>query len=94
MIGCTQCGICCTRLDSNALYSSLNRGDGVCLHFDEGQRICRIYATRPDICNSETLYQRYFLHMSREDFIAANQRLCEQVQFSQLYSSEKTFFRN
>ena len=94
MISCNQCGICCTQLDSNQLYVALNRGDGVCLHFNESERMCRIYANRPDICNSETMYQRYFLHMSKEDFIAANQQLCKQASTSQLYASDKTFFRH
>ncbi len=93
MINCTQCGVCCTQLNSNPLYAKLHDGDGICMYFNESERTCRIYANRPDICNSEKMYKHYFLHMSRESFIAANQRLCEQAKFSQLYTSDKTFFR-
>lgn len=93
MINCTQCGACCTQLDKNPLYAKLHDGDGVCRYFNKEERTCRIYTNRPDICNSETMYKKYFLHMNKESFIAANQQLCEQMKLSQPHTSEKTFFR-
>lgn len=93
MIECTKCGACCTQLGRHALYAELDRGDGVCWHFEEVERTCRIYATRPEICQSEKMYQRYFSHMSREDFVAINQQLCEQAKSSQSFAPQEIFFR-
>lgn len=45
---CTQCGECCK---ANAVTQGLpDRGDCVCVHYDDESRLCKIYEDRPPIC--------------------------------------------
>ncbi|MFN3430435.1 MAG: YkgJ family cysteine cluster protein, partial [Candidatus Sericytochromatia bacterium] len=47
---CTQCGECCRRVSASEVTRPLDRGDGVCRHFDEATNGCAIYETRPLTC--------------------------------------------
>jgi len=77
---CDQCGLCCQRLNLNALYKDLDRGDGTCQHFDEATLLCTVYAERPDICNIQIMHKTYFAqHYSQADFYTLNQKACEDL---------------
>lgn len=91
MITCTRCGICCTQLNCNPLYAELDRGDGTCRHLDLTEKTCTIFPTRPEVCNSEILYQKHFRHMPPEDFIAANLELCKEMQLAQVHKTNLFF---
>ena len=81
MFPCDKCGICCTKLDKSPIYQNLNRGDGVCLHFDEVTLLCRIYETRPDICNVDLIYDQTFKdRMKRSEFYHLNLIACRTLQ--------------
>lgn len=74
MIDCSKCkGICCRHV-----IPELSRGDGVCRFFDEEACTCSIYNHRPDICNTDIMYERYFSKvMTREEYDRRNSEACE-----------------
>ena len=81
MFPCTQCGLCCRNLDKSSVYAELNRGDGVCVHFDEASHLCGIYEQRPLLCRVDEFYEKHLSDvMTRDDYIAANLESCEALQ--------------
>lgn len=54
---CKACGECCRHVDGHV---SLDRGDGVCRHFDEQTLLCSVYESRPLACNVDKVYTTYF----------------------------------
>jgi len=75
---CQQCGVCCTKLNLNELYSDLDRGDGTCIYFNEKNKKCSIYENRPIKCNIDKMYELYFkTQYSKEDFYSLNKKACE-----------------
>ncbi|WP_442966441.1 YkgJ family cysteine cluster protein [Psychrobacter sp. PL19] len=77
---CNQCGWCCQNLDKNKLYSTLDRGDGVCKWFDTKNKNCTIYNTRPEICNIEKMYHSTFSAIDYDEYIRLNIQVCQSVQ--------------
>lgn len=77
---CTACGQCCRLVYLNEQTAYLNRGDGVCRHFDEQHNLCSIYENRPLVCN---IKQYYRTHLSDDvtwnDFVKINWEICEQL---------------
>lgn len=51
---CKACGACCRTLPS---FFELNRGDGVCKHYDEATRLCTVYENRPLMCRIDGYYE-------------------------------------
>lgn len=79
---CDCCGICCRQLKRVPQLSAYDRGDGVCVNLNE-QNLCNIYADRPEICNTELMYQRYFASkMTREEYDYWNAKSCEELKAS------------
>lgn len=65
-------------LKMSELYSDLDRGDGICLHFDMKTRLCTIYNDRPDKCNIDKTYMDFYKDkMSREQFYELNYVACK-----------------
>ncbi len=61
----------------------MDRGDGVCRHFDDRQNRCEIYAIRPDICRIDRQYEiNYRPLMSWEAFVELNLAACQSLQQS------------
>jgi len=61
----------------------LDRGDGVCVNFDEAQKQCRIYNDRPDICRVDRQYLTNYRHlMSWPEFVELNVSACKLLQLS------------
>lgn len=60
-----------------------DRGDGVCIHLNEETNLCDIYENRPIICRVDECYDRFFSHMSREEFDHLNTLAC--LELKQLY---------
>lgn len=74
---CDMCGLCCQNLKLSEIYSSLDRGDGVCKNYDEITHRCLIYNHRPIMCNIEKYYQKYlFGAMSKDEYLALNYDFC------------------
>lgn len=78
---CTQCGLCCQYVGAVSNTQFLDRGDGVCRHYDEPSRLCQIYETRPDICRVDKQYAlNYASRYSWEEFSRMNEAACQQLQ--------------
>lgn len=78
---CKQCGLCCQKVGDNPLGRQLDRGDGVCRHYDAVSHLCRIYEHRPLFCNVDAYYERYLTkRMSREEWYVLNQKVCRRLQ--------------
>lgn len=75
---CTKCGACCMQLELfGPMYQHLDRGDGVCMHFDVKTRLCKIYDKRPLICRVEEGYSIFFKEISYEEYLAKTYAGCE-----------------
>lgn len=76
---CIRCGLCCQQLNMNPLYAALDRGDGVCMHYDNSTRLCGIYEQRPLICRVDDSYIHFAAVISRQQYHAANSLVCNQL---------------
>lgn len=76
MFPCDRCGACCRHVGMSALYSDLDRGDGVCKYLRGN--LCSIYNKRPLKCNIDACYDRFFRDkMRREEFYRLNWQWCQ-----------------
>ncbi|MBQ6975015.1 MAG: hypothetical protein IJS81_00025 [Selenomonadaceae bacterium] len=75
---CKRCGSCCRHVDCVDGMQHLNRGDGVCINLTENN-LCKIYATRPPICNGKFLYENFYSHMTVADFHKMTSKLCKKL---------------
>lgn len=83
MFHCDCCGLCCMNLDKSDLYKDLNRGDGICKYFDELTHLCTIYEKRPDKCNIDKTYEKFFEDMiSKEEYYKQNYLACKELKRS------------
>ncbi len=55
---CNACGACCQKVTG---VPTLDRGDGICIHFDEKSKLCLVYESRPLVCNVDKAYATYFI---------------------------------
>ncbi|WP_214805553.1 YkgJ family cysteine cluster protein [Exiguobacterium sp. s46] len=77
---CSQCGLCCKSLDNSSIYDDLNRGDGICVHFDEQSNMCSIYEERPLKCKIDAMYQHHFYKFySLKEYYALNEAACNEL---------------
>lgn len=51
---CKACGACCRNIGA---LPSLDRGDGICQHYDEASRLCKVYEDRPLVCRIDRYYE-------------------------------------
>ena len=76
---CDCCGLCCRHIDRSHLLKDFDRGDGVC-KFLSDENLCRIYAHRPDFCNVEAGYYKYFAdRYSEEEYLRLNYEACTRL---------------
>ncbi|WP_074467552.1 YkgJ family cysteine cluster protein [Pseudomonas flexibilis] len=87
---CTQCGLCCKHVDKSLLTSSLDRGDGVCRHYNFQNRKCSIYEARPEICRIDKSYIHFSKFLTLNEYYKANAEACNSLQ---LQSNLNTSFR-
>lgn len=81
MFPCSKCGQCCRHVGSTPLGKDLDRGDGVCRHYDGATRLCRIYQERPLLCRVDEYYDRFLKDkMPREEWYRLNQEQCRKLQ--------------
>lgn len=77
---CTQCGACCRHVNLSELTSYLDRGDGICRHYNLDTNLCKIYDQRPDVCRVDMYYQQHFQDkISWKNFIEINLIACKQL---------------
>ncbi|MGL5673607.1 MAG: YkgJ family cysteine cluster protein [Plesiomonas shigelloides] len=78
---CTACGQCCRRVNKNTLTVFLDRGDGVCRHFNEQNHLCSIYSERPLVCRVEDYYRVHLAELiSWDNFVKINVDICRELQ--------------
>ena len=67
-------------ITDSAVDVGLDRGDGVCMYFDETTRLCLIYDRRPIICNVDMFYQKYLCGVfTQEEFYEINYKSCKKI---------------
>lgn len=77
---CQQCGLCCQRVHLAAETKSLDRGDGVCMHYEETNKVCTIYDERPDICRVDALYKKRYVQLyTWEEYVDLNLQVCKRL---------------
>lgn len=76
---CDCCGLCCQHLDADPLYRDLDRGDGVCHHYDSRTHLCKIYDHRPQKCNVAAAYNWFRGQMTYEEYIQTNIKACQKL---------------
>lgn len=77
---CDKCGKCCQNLHLNSLYADLDRGDGVCIYYDEEHKLCKIYEHRPLICNVDEMYRTYFYQfIDKKMYYEQNYAICKKL---------------
>ena len=82
MFACDRCGLCCRSLKKVPALADFDRGDGVCIHLRE-DNLCEIYDSRPEVCNVDLMYERYFSSIyTREEFYKMNEKVCETLKSS------------
>ncbi|WP_404300074.1 YkgJ family cysteine cluster protein [Alicycliphilus denitrificans] len=77
---CTQCGLCCQHVHLSNETHFLDRGDGICKHYDMASKACSIYTERPDICRVDRMYSlRYVQQHTWDEFVTMNLKVCTQL---------------
>lgn len=80
MFKCDRCGQCCKNISISPIYQRLNRGDGVCLYFDEKYSLCTIYKNRPIECNVDAMYDAFFSNiMTKNEYYKLNYASCKKL---------------
>lgn len=74
---CVRCGLCCQHLELSSAHTALNRGDGVCRHYDSDSCACGIYNSRPALCRVDESYPLFAAQMNHEEYRLANMQACE-----------------
>lgn len=78
---CSQCGLCCQRVNFAEETKFLDRGDGTCKHYDSETKNCSIYTTRPDICRVDKFYERHYKKThSWDEYVVMNLAACRDLQ--------------
>ncbi|WP_455810544.1 YkgJ family cysteine cluster protein [Pseudomonas graminis] len=77
---CNACGKCCRRVGASAETAFLDRGDGICRHFQEDTHLCTIYETRPLVCRVEDYYRARLKDViAWDEFVRLNVDICEKL---------------
>lgn len=78
---CTQCGACCRHVNLSELTEYLDRGDGICCHYDLDSKLCSIYERRPEICRIDAFYQKHLKEQfTWNEFVELNLIACKQLE--------------
>lgn len=78
MFNCDKCGLCCKTVSSNDFYKDLDRGDGICIHFDCDTNLCTIYEKRPIICRVDEFYKEFLMDViTKEEYFKLNYEACK-----------------
>ena len=76
---CNKCGECCRHINNIPQLISFDIGNGVCRYLKDN--ICSIYDIRPEICQVDEMYNKYFSEqLSKEEFYVMNEKACKNLQ--------------
>lgn len=59
--------MCCRHVDQFSEMSHLDKGNGICKYLN-GDNKCDIYYSRPNICNGEYIYRKFYSHITVEEY--------------------------
>ena len=86
-ISCGNCKAYCCRI-AGRIMKELDRGDGICLYLNSDNK-CEIYDSRPFICNTDRVYEKYFRNRyTAEQWKEMNLKSCEELR--ERYGEEET----
>ena len=72
---CVACGECCRHITEVPLAKDLDRGDGTCIYLKDN--MCQIYQKRPNICNSDFVYNNYYSwDYTEKEYYDMNHAIC------------------
>ena len=75
MINCKGCNAPCCR---HVIPELAIEGTTICRMLDQENNRCTDYEHRPDICNTDLMYERYYYKfMTREEYDRRNSEACE-----------------
>lgn len=78
---CIQCGLCCQHVNLSEETTHLDRGDGICRHYNQSKKLCDIYESRPLVCRVDQQYYKNFKDKySWDEFVAINLKACDILQ--------------
>ncbi len=64
-------------VNMSELTTLLDRGDGICHHFNMESHLCSIYEKRPDICRVDLQYEKFYSEIYTWDkFVELNLAIC------------------
>ena len=75
---CAQCGNCCRHVDLIEEMCQFDRGDGVCKYLLSNNK-CAIYENRPNLCNGEYVYYRYYKNISVDEYHEIIKSYCNAI---------------
>ena len=80
---CIACGLCCRYSGYVSELKILINKENICRNFDEKTNKCRIYTSRPLICNIDEMYKQKYCHqMNKKEFYLANLKICYKLNSS------------
>ena len=80
MFPCTACGQCCKNVHKSEETKFLDRGDGICYHFNESTLLCTIYENRPLVCRVQDYYKANLIDIYNwDEFVELNIQVCNDL---------------
>lgn len=76
---CTKCGACCKLIPDDALkFFNLPIASGGGCGNLLSDNTCKIYNDRPDVCNTKTMWNKYYQHqVSWEEYCKMSEEICK-----------------
>lgn len=76
---CWKCGACCKFCDKVEELKHFDRGDGVCVNLLPDNS-CSIYETRPEICNTNRMYEKLYKPVITWDqYLTYSEKVCKML---------------
>lgn len=88
---CKKCGMCCKRVDLIDVMKKYDRGDGICVYLNEDNK-CKIYKKRPNLCNGKYVYEKFYSHMTVEEYHKMIAEYCKVIrgeEIERLYQNKQ-----
>ena len=81
MFPCSGCGVCCQNISQVKELKDYDLGNGICKYFDTINNNCKIYTTRPDICQIDKMFEiKYYKDYTKKEFYMLNADVCNKIQ--------------
>lgn len=73
--------MCCKNISHIEALKGFDLGNGVCRFLDIETNSCKIYESRPEICNIDSMYKRHFHALyTYKEFVNLNIEACNAMQ--------------